>query len=75
MLSVLESFELCTALPRTIVSSDGQLVKCTKSNITNVFEKKYDNAVPTTVIEGMILINITSWSAHCNVGECAEFLL
>ena len=67
--------ELCIALPRAIASSDGQLVNCTKSSITNVFEEQYENAVPTTVIEGIILINITSWSAHCNVGGCAEFLL
>ena len=82
-------YEQCIELPRAIATSDGHLVKGTKSNMTKVLKKRYKVAIPpitttllppgwvpdATIVEGMFLINIKLWSAQCNIGEYAEFLL
>ena len=82
-------YEKCVELPQAIVTSDGQLMKGTKSYTTKVLEKRYENAIPkimstelpsawvphTTIVEGMFLINITPWSAHQNMVDHAESLL
>ena len=84
-----QAFQQCIELPRAIATSNGQPVKGVKSNITKVYQKRYENASspifhtcfptdwkPDTVImEGMFLINISPWSAHKDMGEYGEFLL
>ena len=83
------NYEQCLELPRAIATSDGTPMKGSKSNTTNVLQKRYEKAanaifstslkpswVPHAVImEGMFLINITPWSAHQNMGDYADFLI
>ena len=83
------NYEQCLELPRAIATSDGAPMKGSKSNTTNVLQKRYEKAenaifstslkpswVPHAVVmEGMFLINITPWSAHQNMGDYANFLI
>ena len=40
------AFQQCIELPRAIATSSGQPVKGVKSNITKVYQKRYENASP-----------------------------
>ena len=82
-------YQQCIELPRAIATMDGNLVKGTKSSVTECYEQQYqtdsppivtasmpDGWMPDSVImEDMFLISITPWRSHKTIGDYANFSL
>ena len=82
-------YQQCIELPRVIATSDGKPMKGTKANITKVYEKRYEQAIPPIITtkfpdnwspdavfqEGIFLINITPWKFHKTMGDYGNFLM
>jgi hypothetical protein len=79
----LPAFQQYLELPRAIANSDGQPVKGIKANTMKVYEKPIrmgmspntNSSLPPSWNPDTVIINITSWSAHKNIGQYEDSLL
>lgn len=78
-----QAFQQCIELPRSIATTNGQLVKgvkptsqrCIRSGTRMLPPLSSTPIIPLIGSLILFLINITPWSAHKDMGEYGEFLL